>query len=94
MKFIITKLDRRYKGRNQFTHYITPVWGTSLANKLQFVQWRTWCWETWGPGLERDLAIELMLPVRWGWQQDAYTRRLYFVSEKELRWFILKWSSE
>jgi hypothetical protein len=99
-KFIISKLDRRHKGYKSFTYYVSPVWSSTLADKLQFFEWRKWCWETWGPGLERDVAIELGIDIgqglepKWAWHLDKYGRRLYFYGEKELNWFLLKWSSE
>lgn len=99
-KFIVSKLDRRHAGYSQFTHYIVAVWSSRLEDKLQFFEWRKWCWETWGPGIERDIAIELgskqFEVTRWAWHTGhgaQQARRLYFASEKELGWFILKWSS-
>ena len=97
-QFIINKLDRRHKGYSQFTHYIVPVWSSSLSDKLKFFEWRNWCWTTWGPGYERDIAIEFgggqFEVSRWAWHTDDRSRRLYFASEKELNWFLLTWSSE
>ena len=97
-KFQITELDRRHKGHVLFSHYVTPVWSSHLADKIKFFEWRKWCWETWGPGMERDIAIELgsrqFEVCRWAWHTEDRARRLYFASEKELSWFILTWSSE
>ena len=96
-KFNITRLDRRHKGCQQFSHYITPVWSSQLADKIKFFEWRKWCWATWGPGTERDLAIEFgsnYYPVgRWAWHTGDGGKRLYFQTEKELNWFVLTWSS-
>jgi hypothetical protein len=95
--FTVTKLDRRHKGRHQFSHYIMPIWSSRLEDKLQFFEWRKWCWETWGPGLEREIAIEYgsnYYPTcRWAWHTEDGAKRLYFQSQKELNWFLLKWSS-
>jgi hypothetical protein len=98
-QFIVYKLDRRHSGYSQFTHYVVPVWSSRLEDRLKFFEWRKWCWESWGPGVERDIAIELGFKqfdvCRWAWHtSDKHSRRLYFASEKELSWFILKWSSE
>jgi hypothetical protein len=100
-QFTVNKLDRRHNGYKQFTHYITPIpqWGIGqLEYKLRFFEWRKWCWETWGPGMEREIAIELgsrqFEVCRWAWHTEDRARRLYFASEKELSWFILTWSSE
>jgi hypothetical protein len=97
-KFTVTKLDRRHKGTSQFSHYITPVWSSQLADKIKFFEWRNWCWATWGPGLEREVAIEFgsnyYETVRWAWHTNDGAKRLYFKSERELNWFVLTWSSE
>jgi hypothetical protein len=96
-QFIINKLDRRHTGYNQFTHYIVPVWSSQLADKLKFFEWRKWCWTTWGPGMERDIAIEFgsdhYQVSRWAWHTEDKARRLYFATEKELNWFVMTWSS-
>ena len=97
-KYRITKLDKRHTGYGMFAYYITPVSTISLNDKLRFLEWRKWCWETWGMGMERDLALELgsrqFDVVRWAWDTEFKHRRIYFASEKEFSWFILTWSSE
>ena len=97
-KYTITKLDRRHTGYSQFTHYINPVWTSSLADKIEFFEWRKWCWETFGPGMERDNASlfgsRQFEACRWAWHTEKSARRLYFASEKELNWFNMKWISE
>ena len=99
-KFTITRLDRRHKGQALFSHYITPVWSKHLEDKSRFFTWRTWCWETWGPGIEREMALEFYkgpgyLPVgRWAWHTDDGAKRLYFQTDKELNWFVLTWGTE
>jgi hypothetical protein len=95
-QFTITRLDRRHKGHSKFSHYIMPVWSSTLADKLKFFEWRTWCWSTWGPGLEREVAIEFgtsIHDVKWAWHTNDGAKRIYFASEKELNWFVLTWSS-
>jgi hypothetical protein len=95
-KFTIARLDRRHKGFSQFTHYIQPIWTSSLADKLEYFEWRKWCWTTWGPGIEREEAIvwgkDYPDELRWAWHVDKYSKRLYFATEKELNWFVLTWS--
>jgi hypothetical protein len=97
-RFIVTRLDKRHKGHNQFSHYIVPVWSSQLADKLEYFKWRTWCWDMWGPGIEREEAItwgsDYYQVVRWAWHTDERQKRLYFATEKELNWFVLTWSSE
>ena len=99
-KFVISKLDRRHKGFNSFSHFIVPSWNSTLRDKLEFFEWRKWCWDTWGPGLEREVVLDLGkdiglgLEPKWAWHLDKYGRRLYFATEKELNWFVLTWSSD
>lgn len=97
-KFIITRLDRRHKGVSQFSHYIIPIWNSKLQDRLDFIEWRNWCWTTWGPGMERDMAIDIgssrNYVCKWAWQTDKWAKRLYFQSEKELNWFVLTWSDQ
>jgi hypothetical protein len=99
-KFTVTRLDRRHKGQALFSHYITPVWSKHLEDKSRFFTWRTWCWDTWGPGIEREMALEFYkgpgyLPVgRWAWHTDDGAKRLYFQTDKELNWFVLTWGTE
>ena len=95
--FTITKLDRRHKGIAYFSHYITPVWSSTLADKLKYFEWRNWCWTMWGPSMEREVILEfgnvLEPRPKWAWHSDSYSRRLYFATEKELNWFVLTWAS-
>jgi hypothetical protein len=101
--FEIVKLDGRHAGHKVFTHYIVPnlaygpVWGQLVEDKIRFFKWREWCWETWGAGLERDVAIEFSNDIHevwWAWHIDDRIKRLYFRTEKELDWFILKWGNK
>jgi hypothetical protein len=95
-QFTVTRLDRRHKGYSKFSHYITPVWSSQLADKLKFFEWRNWCWTTWGPGLEREISIafdDKIYDVKWAWHTNDGAKRLYFATEKELNWFVLTWSS-
>ena len=95
--FVITRLDRRHKAHHLFSHYVTPIWTSNLADKLKYFEWRKWCWQTWGPGMDREEAIEWgsnYYPVgRWAWHTGDGAKRLYFQTEKELNWFVLTWSS-
>lgn len=94
--FRVIKMDRRHRACGQFTHYIEPVWSTQLADKIKFFEWRNWCWQTWGPGMERDIAVEFgsnfYRTALWAWHTEKGMRRLYFATSKELNWFVLKWT--
>jgi len=98
--FTITKLDRRHKGIKHFSHYVVPVWSSTLADKIKYFEWRNWCWTTWGPGMEREMVLEFgdvidsPTSIKWAWHVDSWGKRLYFASEKELNWFVLTWGTE
>ena len=96
-KYTIARLDRRHKGYRYFSHYAMPVWSSQLSDKLEFFEWRNWCWTTWGPGYERDTIIEFGAgpyhSCKWAWHTNDGAKRLYFATEKELNWFVLTWSS-
>jgi hypothetical protein len=95
--FTVTKLDRRHKGYSQFGYYITPVWSSTLADKLKYFEWRNWCHVTWGAGIEREEIItwgkDYPHDLRWAWHNQDGNKRLYFATEKELNWFVLTWSA-
>lgn len=75
-----------------------PIWSSRLEDKLKFFEWRKWCWDTWGPGLEREVVLghggTQFEITRWAWHTEDSQRRLYFASEKELNWFVLTWSNQ
>lgn len=86
----LVKLDRRHTGRPQFSHYIVP------KNKLAFLELRNWCWSQFGPGMERDWALELGNDTysvsRWAWQTEFKQMRIYFTGAAELTAFLLVWA--
>ena len=92
--YTVTKLDRRHNGSGTFSHYITPIFQTTLADKLLFLEYRSWCWDTWGPGMESDWAIAISRDVeipKWAWLTEYKQKRIYFRSNKELNWFNMRW---
>ena len=88
----IQKLDRRHTGKIAFKYYVSTT-VKFPDNTAELHSWRVWCWENFGPGAERDLAVRLCLsstPVRWAWYTEHGHNRLYF-NEAELVFFKLKW---
>lgn len=98
----VTKTDRRHTQHPLFAYYVTPAApppqkrgyayvtaGIKLMDRaLVFNQWRVWCWETWGPGTERDNP---MPSAKWAWHTEQTHLRIYLHSEQELNWFKLRW---
>jgi len=92
----VIKLDRRHKGTTLFQYYVEPVFHTHITDKVKFYEWRNWCWNTWGPSIERDAALDFgsnhYNVARWSWHTENGLKRIYFKSDKELNWFNLKWN--
>lgn len=112
----ISKTDKRYSGSDIFKYVIQDITGegftlfpapSALSNnrfdKIKtYVQFRNWCWETWGPSCERDyylymkhvgkddININLMNP-HWCWYSSGYDKRIYLAGDEEKVWFKLKW---
>lgn len=82
----ITVMDKRHKGYKRFAYYVVPT-SDSMAT---FVDWREWCWETFGPGTERDFSSNRP-DSQWAWHSVEGYYRIYFRSSKELNWFKMKW---
>lgn len=72
------------------------VWGTD--NRIQhFQELRNWCWETFGPGVERKWILlkagdKLESVNNWAWHTEYNEMRLYFKSDAELALFYLKFT--
>lgn len=82
------KLDARYTGFDKFKHY-----ASFRYNEMEkFVEVRQWCWETFGPSCEMQIHHKLSTPNHsWSWILDDYRSRIYFATDKEYQWFLLKW---
>lgn len=86
MSIKVTRLDKRHTGQGRFQFYVRA---TSLA---QFLEWRDWAFDTLGKGIERDFASKRPELV-WGWlSDDGHDLRIYFNTNQELNWFMLRWS--
>lgn len=104
-KLKFTKLDKRFRGHNQFSHYVQVVpnqtngWGRS--SYVQFMALRQSCVEAWGMSCERELYLkiahektnEMLLNNHWAWHSDINNGqyRIYLKSDAERAWLLLKW---
>lgn len=95
----IIKLDARYRGSLYWRYCVNrPLLIKNNTSKTLFLQWRVWCWDNWGPSKElseydhTDLfdGINCSNP-RWCWQNDQYSSRIYFKSDREVIDFSLFW---
>ncbi len=81
------KLDRRHKGHDLFRYY--AQFGHSEVD--EFVKVREWCWQTWGSSCEIEILDRINKKLKWAWVNDQYNTRLYFETENEYSWFLMKW---
>lgn len=93
----IIKLDRRHSSYPFMKYYVTPR-GYYKEEKIErFIELRNWCWETYGPGVERKYITlhptDTMLESknRWAWHTEEDYTRIYLKSDAELTLFKLKW---
>lgn len=93
----IVTMDGRHTGTEYFTHYIQVSWSSSTVDALlRYLDYRKYCWNTWGPSCERDYYMILARggerpEAPWCFHSADNIRRIYFCSTKEMNWFNLKW---
>jgi hypothetical protein len=84
------KLDARYSGFGEFKYYA----GYRNSEVDKFCAVRAWCWENWGPSCEMENYGKVSNPnINWCWISDQWKQRIYFASDKEYQWFLLKYGS-
>lgn len=69
----------------------------------QFKEYRNWCWQAFGPGIEAKWITvrpedagsngecRMVSVDRWAWHTEYDCMRLYFKSHAELAFFVLKY---
>ena len=91
----LVKLDRRHTAHGIMTYYVDPVsnWAIGYNTKFeQFQRWRNWCWEVFGPGVERQF-LNLNIDInRWCWYSEYDHLRLYFKDDETASAFMFQWS--
>ena len=94
--FIVTNLDRRHSGYPFMKYYVTPF-GFREESIRKLIELRNWCWETFGPGVERKYVTLIPGPDHlesldaWAWHTEDNQRRIYLRGDEELALFKLKW---
>ena len=108
MKFKITRTDRRHTANQIFRYYVEPAYeiGASKDERITaFKELREWCWESFGPGCERDFVVLRPIAVgddgqcqmasveRWAWltTTDASQELRIYLKEDAMTFFKLKW---
>lgn len=95
MKFY--RQDARHTGHFHFPFAVQFNISTPGINR--FIDFRVWCWETYGPGIEWSLFQPFWhsdsTAYQWGWISDESPRRLriLFRDEKQYTFARLKWES-
>jgi hypothetical protein len=92
--FILERLDGRHSGYSSFDR---RAWlqGPRSESKRNFAQMLEWCWNTWGPGMERDLVYRNQdgtVKYSWAWHIDQRHGSMYIYLRNDLLpVFLLKW---
>lgn len=101
MSIKVIKLDARFAGYQQFKYAVESVSNFKtgvplgyLENIEEVFEWRKWCWETFGPSLEREWATHGKFrdyEYKWCWFTGPRDCKIYLKSDVELSWFKLRW---
>jgi hypothetical protein len=94
----IKRVDRRFKGHNDWKYYVDLPKSSDTEN--HFFSVHEWCWNTWGPSKEINFWnwynmnqwVDSTQNEKWCWHLDEWTARIYLKSDKEADWFSLKYS--
>lgn len=90
----LEKLDGRHTGHEIFKY---RIWmnGPQQDRTTEFLNLRQWCWDTWGPGCERDIQRQVFLNPHWAWHHDENAAwgnlYIYLADDQALTLFKLKW---
>ena len=81
-----------------FNYAIEPT-NYKKSIRLQLVEMRNWCWDTWSPSAELGFffgGIDSKLEhtnYAWAWETDFDKHRIYLKTDAELLFFQLKFQS-
>lgn len=93
MDIKLETLDGRHALHGVFSHRVKFLGSDNAAS---FVSVRTWLWENYGPGLERELVWLMHYPetgiqqVQWAWHNDDRKHYLY-LNDSLVTHFSLKY---
>jgi len=82
-----SKLDRRHTGYSNFKYAAQFI----PKEKHKFCDIREWAWTQWGPSCEMEFWDSIRNP-RWCWVVDQYKIKIFFATDAEYQWFLLKWT--
>jgi hypothetical protein len=89
----LTKIDRRMNGYGKFKFLVKfTTYGQGLED---FMAARTWCWDQWGPSCELvfyQSTQGIIYNPAWCWAVHEFDCKIYFTSDQEASWFILRWA--
>jgi hypothetical protein len=98
MPAVLTKLDKRHTGNKNWRYMVTWDRRTKYPEgRKEFYDWRTWCWETWGPSKEIDGYLDMFDGVHcenahWCWESTEYRVRIFLRTDIEAELFLLRWA--
>ena len=104
MSIKVTTLVGRYAGYGRFKYLIESVSNFKTGYPMGYVEnikivigWRKWCWETFGPGIEREWVTQDSFrgyEYRWCWHSESRECKIYLQDDSELAWFKLRWEGD
>jgi hypothetical protein len=90
MPIFFQKLDGRHSAHRDFSHR-AEIFGPWDERRTQFVEIRDWCWENFGPGIERELRDQKP-EAKWAWHISESPSGYYiYLKDEMLTYFSLKW---
>ena len=95
-KFNVITLDARYSGYGKFKYAVDYHLYGNLNRTIEFVNCRSWFWDTYGPGLEVDyiahMHFKYQVPL-WAWKFNPKgsqrSMTLYLKDDAMLSHFLL-----
>lgn len=85
----IGKLDKRFKG-HQFFEYYCDYNKLRNPSMEEFIECRSWAWQSFGPSSEIDTLLMLNQSKPWAWDISEWRCRILLRSEVEYSWFVMK----
>ena len=102
MSIKIVQLDARFAGHGQFKYLVESTSNYKTGYPLGYLdnikvahEWRNWCWETFGPSIEREWIVNEKFrdyAYKWCWHNGPRDCKIYLLGDDELAWFNLRWS--
>jgi len=82
------KVDGRMNGHSKYKYCADFFY----KEHQLFCDIRKWCNQQWGASDDYEFTYKIINPNDiWCWINDRNKMRIYFATDKEYQWFLLKW---